>query len=845
MDLKAFKGLPHEFGGIDYTEGSEVEGGEFAVKIGKSGNEYIFDKNSSEGEKLSKEYKRLDTNGRLSEDDPLSLETFDQIAREEALKHAQRSVNEKGIDPFRNMYDQGGQAANGGVKYATGGVRHSSYGNATNEPTGSQSGSMGQYVNAPLQPEDRMRTTSFGNQNMRLESDNVAYRGATTGEAVGWTIMDTLFSPMTTAFTGKSPSEMGMADAGIRSDDITRNALGDQSSVGSGFGIGFAESEGVISDMGTQFFNMMGDDGGAMPKDKYSGGGAFEMSGGMSGGGGGGGFDFSSMMGGMSGGGMSGGGGTPWMKIFEAIHNFRQGIKKVAGPGVDNKIAREMGDEYVRQPLTAGNTTTNSGIGDFFSGMAPDKKGGNTTQGDAEAMKAIINAMGNEKEIDYSALGSVYNMQNPDENLLAGSFGGYGSEYNSQGFSGSNQLGGDSLLTPVDFGGSSAFGGFKNGGAKKGVYGYYANGGGKKKEEEVSKDYANKIRKAEKDLNESLGRPMTKSTIDYFEQLNNNPRLAGDDIYLDPYRHGMAGYYTADAMRKKMPDWMPESVANKLAIAGSTIAGVGHEFTSPATERMGLVDGLTEAGEDAYNNYVGAKMIEDVLFDREAKQLMLDNIRKEKTYAGVVQSDSEPYTEFDPKRFKNGGGKDKEELLTGPTGPTGATGIAVSPTGAAYSSDQMSLDNRGVGSSDYGVIPANLEQYARTFFGSNKQFTEKDMTPEEYKAAVDLYNIREKSHTIGYPDHDKVGSTNTSKAGMLSKLTNEPDIIRNLIGAAATKDGYITSDYNFGNKPFLEILKNLNAEDLMAWAHNNSPFVDSEAMAKKDAIKIKMPKNRK
>ena len=123
MELKAFKGMPHEFGGIDYTEGSEVEGGEFAVQIGKSGNEYIFDKNSSEGERLSKEYKRLDKNGRLTEDDPLALEAFDQMAREEALKHAQRSVNEKGIDPFRNMYDQEGQAANGGVKYAAGGAK--------------------------------------------------------------------------------------------------------------------------------------------------------------------------------------------------------------------------------------------------------------------------------------------------------------------------------------------------------------------------------------------------------------------------------------------------------------------------------------------------------------------------------------------------------------------------------------------------------------------------------------------------------------------------------------------------------------------------------------------------
>jgi hypothetical protein len=669
MELKSFKGMPHELGGIDYTEGAEVEGGEYAVKIGKTGNEYIFDKKSSEGDFLAKEYKKLNSNDRLLEDDPIALATFEQIARDQALTHAQRSVNEKGVDPFRNMYEEG-QAKNGGVKYATGGTRHALYGEGKNEPTGSQLGSMGQYVDAPSQPEDRMRHTSFGDQNMRLESDNVAYRGATTGEAVGWTIMDVLFSPLTTAFTGKSPSEMGMADAGIRSDSTTRNALGDQSSVGSGFGIGFAESEGVISDMGTQFFNMMGDDGGAMPKNKYAQGGASGQKDMYMGGGG---FDFSSMMGGGGGGGMSGGGGgTPWMKIFEAIHNFRQGIKQVAGPGVDNKIAREMGDEYVRQPLVAGNTTSDSGIGDFFSGMAIDKKGGNTTQGDAEAMKAILNAMTNETEIDYSALGSVYNMQNPDENLLAGSFGGYGSEYNSQGFSGSNQLGGDSLLTPVDFGGSSAFGGFKNGGAKKDVYGYYANGGGKK----------------------------------------------------------------------------------------------------------------------------------------------------------------------------------KEELLTGPTGPTsdtGATGVAVSPTGAAYSSDQMSLDNRGVGSSDYGMIPANLEQYARTFFGASEPFTEKDLSLGEVQALLAALEQRKESHTLGYEDFDRAGSQDIYEAKMSDLLTKDPNVMRSLLGKAAvneTPDYYqVTSDYDFAKgKSFSDID---NTMDFLGYLHNMSPFVDEDAVSKKNAVNIRIPKNRK
>jgi hypothetical protein len=949
MELKAFKGMPHEFGGIDYTEGSEVEGGEFAVQIGKKGNEYIFDKNSSEGEMLSKEYKRLDKNGRLTEDDPLALETFDQIAREEALKHAQRSVNEKGIDPFRNMYDQAGQAANGGVKYATGGPMMNPA-EVPNVNPGAQYNTSMSYApmtmedyNRQTQGESRMRD-SFGTQAMREEPTQKAFKEIGAAKEAGLLIGDIFFGYPMASFTGKSFSETVMADQGYSSSDATKRAVGDDTMTGTAFGYGQMQSQNVISNMGGQVLGGMAD-GGAMPKDKYSMGGG--MLGGVNtslltdmastAGGAGGGVDGLLSNAGASGASAAGGGGggMPWLQIVKAVKNVKDSTAQLAGSEMDKTIASKMGEEYITDKIGGPRQTMGGG-----SMAAPPK---NKEQVEQEEVAFTGSGLDQQWMMDPN---QTYAMPPASDTT--------------------SMVGTD---VPIDLGigttGGSfdTFGSWRNGGAKP-IYGYYANGGGKKansnnayedyliaKEKELAfktategpyginysdvmygpssiegrtdtrteinngnvnqsfnqvfenrnigasslspgfdtrietdglngqanqkfftrnnatgdistgingitqfqngggKGYTDKIKEAERDFNKSLGRPMDKATRAYFNELYNNPRLEGDDMYLDPYRHGMAGYYTADAMRKKMPSWMPESVANKLAIAGSTIAGVGHEFAAPSTERMGLIDALTEAGQDAYNNYVGAKMIEDVLFDREAKQLMLDKIKREETYPGVVVSDTDPYVKRDNAfKFQNGGGKKEEDEgvtgiagATGPTGSQGPTGIAVTPTGAAYSSDQMSLDNRGVGSLDFGIIPANVEQYFYTLLGGNKQFTEKDMTPEEYKALVKLYNLRKDSHTIGYPDHDKVGSTDIAKTGMLTKLTNEPDIIRNLIGAAAVKDGYITTDYNFGNKPLLEILKDPSIEDLMAWVHNNSPFVDSEAMAKKDAIKIKMP----
>lgn len=953
MELKAFKGMPHEFGGIDYTEGSEVEGGEFAVQIGKSGNEYIFDKNSSEGERLSKEYKRLDKNGRLTEDDPLALEAFDQLAREEALKHAQRSVNEKGVDPFRNMYEQAGQAANGGVKYATGGPMMNPA-EVPNVNPGAQYNTSMSY--APKTAEEYYRQTqgesrmrdSFGTQAMREEPTQKAFKEVGAAKEAGLLIGDIFFGYPMASFTGKSFSETVMADQGYSSSDATKRMVGDDTMTGTAFGYGQVQSQNVISNMGGQVMSGMAD-GGAMPKDKYS------MGGGMLGG-------------------ASGGGGMPWMQIVKAVKNVKDSTAQIAGSEMDKTISKKMGDEYITDKIGGPRQTMGGG-----SMAVPPK---NKEQVEQEEVAFTGSGLDQQWMMDPN---QTYAMPPASDTT--------------------SMVGTD---VPVDLGvgttGFDSFGGFKSGGAKP-IYGYYANGGGKKanayedylttREKELAykaategpyginysdvmygpssiegrtdtrteinngnvnqsfnqvfenrnigasslspgfdtrietdilngqanqkfftrnnatgdistgingttqfqngggKGYTDKIKDAERDFNKSLGRPMDKATRAYFDELNNNPRLAGDDMYLDPYRHGMAGYYTADAMKKKMPDWMPESVANKLAIAGSTIAGIGHEFAAPSTERMGLVDALTEAGQDAYNNYVGAKMIEDVLFDREAKQLMLDKIRREETYPGVVVSDTDPYSlpkdvndavnnglTFDQimelekkglidltdlKKFQNGGGKKKEDEDSFTDKLKGYVKDFAEP--------YVEFSERNRGLADV-MLPPHAAQYLYTMFGGTEPFTEKQLSDEKISAFQDILKNRtvkdkwkdfvtkesegvayDDEKWLGYDDYNRFDAASIYKIfndpeHFIKAFTHDPSILKFLAGKASVQelgDAYqIRSDYDFAKEKDWKDLE--GGGDYLAYLWNMSPFADTKAMSvqkgSKAPINITIPKRK-
>ena len=465
MELKAFKGMPHEFGGIDYTEGSEVEGGEFAVQIGKNGNEYIFDKNSSEGERLSKEYKRLDKNGRLTEDDPLALEAFDQLAREEALKHAQRSVNEKGIDPFRNMYEQAGQAANGGVKYATGGPIMNPAEVANVNPGAQYNTSMSyapktaEEYYRQTQGESRMRD-SFGTQAMREAPSQKAFKEIGAAKEAGLLIGDIFFGYPMASFTGKSFSETVMADQGYSSSDATKRMVGDDTMTGTAFGYGQMQSQNVISNMGGQVMSGMAD-GGAMPKNKYSMGGG--MAGGINtslltdmastAGGAGGGVDGLLSNAGASGA-SAGGGGMPWMQIVKAVKNVKDSTAQLAGSEMDKTIASKMGEEYITDKIGGPRQTMGGG-----SMAAPPKK---KEQVEQEEVAFTGSGLDQEWMMDPN---QTYAMPPASDTT--------------------SMVGTD---VPIDlgigttggsFGSFDSFGRFKNGGAKP-VYGYYANGGGKK-----------------------------------------------------------------------------------------------------------------------------------------------------------------------------------------------------------------------------------------------------------------------------------------------------------------------------------------------------------------------------
>lgn len=125
--IKEFKGLPHEFGGLDYTDDAEVEGkldkngkpavGERAYTPVGSDNEYIFSLDSLQ----HKDIQKLDKNlSKRPEGDRITAETWHKKMGELVQEDMKRQISE-GKDPFNtgNQF----QRKQGGVKYATGGAR--------------------------------------------------------------------------------------------------------------------------------------------------------------------------------------------------------------------------------------------------------------------------------------------------------------------------------------------------------------------------------------------------------------------------------------------------------------------------------------------------------------------------------------------------------------------------------------------------------------------------------------------------------------------------------------------------------------------------------------------------
>jgi hypothetical protein len=122
-------------------------------------------------------------------------------------------------------------------------------------------------------------------------------------------------------------------------------------------------------------------------------------------------------------------------------------------------------------------------------------------------------------------------------------------------------------------------------------------------------------------INKALGEPMKKAedaAINNKKWFNKETKKWAVEDDVDNFRHPMAGRYTAEAISNKFPDWMKYSGIPQVAgFVGATALGVGHELASNKYTsndpknypNYTFWDAVSEAGEDAFNNMVGAGVV--------------------------------------------------------------------------------------------------------------------------------------------------------------------------------------------------------------------------------------------
>ena len=121
----------------------------------------------------------------------------------------------------------------------------------------------------------------------------------------------------------------------------------------------------------------------------------------------------------------------------------------------------------------------------------------------------------------------------------------------------------------------------------------------------------------EEKINKALGDPRKKASDAAINKkwFNKETKKWEVEDDIDNFRHPMAARYTAEAIANKFPDWMKYSGIPQVAgFVGSTALGVGHElannkYTSNNPKdypNYTFWDTVSEAGEDAFNNMVGA-----------------------------------------------------------------------------------------------------------------------------------------------------------------------------------------------------------------------------------------------
>jgi hypothetical protein len=111
-----------------------------------------------------------------------------------------------------------------------------------------------------------------------------------------------------------------------------------------------------------------------------------------------------------------------------------------------------------------------------------------------------------------------------------------------------------------------------------------------------------KLRKTENSINDWLGNPMDKA-YDAADHASVTAFGKSNDP-IDNYRHPMAGRYTSEAIQNKLGNIPVLSQA--AGFLGANALGIGHELTTIVRDTRPWPTKLREAGEDAFNNMVGA-----------------------------------------------------------------------------------------------------------------------------------------------------------------------------------------------------------------------------------------------
>ena len=294
--------------------------------------------------------------------------------------------------------------------------------------------------------------------------------------------------------------------------------------------------------------------------------------------------------------------------------------------------------------------------------------------------------------------------------------------------------------------------------------------------------YGNGGETLEQKINKALGDPRKKAADAAINKkwFNKETKKWEIEDDTDNFRHPMAARYTAEAIANKFPDWMKYSGIPQVAgFVGSTALGVGHElannkYTSNDPKdypNYTFWDTVSEAGEDAFNNIVGAGVgVLPISDDKKTSflkylsdnNMLPDGLANKKEYGGWLEkygdgglkSVTGPAPKFDAKT------EVESKRIASGYNNANKQNAQISQTRNWSQADQEHSDRVKARinnpASDVGILAANMASNLTRF---------RNLTPEEIARVTD--NIGE--------------TVNLSSGIATDALTNE------LVGYGATK----------------------------------------------------------